>query len=184
MVDILMNENNGRLVSFGLVLTPSGFPAWCWLQARPRCWLLGYIFYFSVISVLFWLSCVSFGIRANIGLSKVSHSQSRTKKKSPQKKKKKKSLSIVFSPPKSCLCRFSTWSKKFAIQLCFPVQKIKIKITEWQLCFPFSYWDWMAISHSIEHCVSHSTTLRPMDWWVRELGLAYSPNGIILQASS
>ena len=46
-----MNENNGHLVSFGLVLTPSlplvltpsGFLAWCWLQAMPRCWLLSHI---------------------------------------------------------------------------------------------------------------------------------------------
>ena len=25
------------------MLAPSGFPTWCWLQARPRCWLLGHI---------------------------------------------------------------------------------------------------------------------------------------------
>ena len=84
-------------------------------------------FIFSVISVLFLLSCVNFGIRTNIDLSEASHSQSRTRKKNfTTKKKKKKSLSIVFSPPAGYLCHFSTWSKKVAIQLCFPIQKKKV----------------------------------------------------------
>ena len=31
----------------------------------------------------------------------------------------------MFSPPESCLCHFSTWSKKVVIQLCFPLPKNK-----------------------------------------------------------
>ena len=31
----------------------------------------------------------------------------------------------MFSPPESCLCHFSTWSKKVVIQLCFPLPKKK-----------------------------------------------------------
>ena len=31
----------------------------------------------------------------------------------------------MFSPPESCLCHFSTWSKKVSIQSCFPVPKKK-----------------------------------------------------------
>ena len=78
--------------------------------------------YISVVLVLFWLSCVIFGIKANIDRSEASRSQSRTRKNHP---KKKKSLTIVFSPPESCLCHFSTWSKKVVIQLCFPLPKKK-----------------------------------------------------------
>ena len=82
------------------MLTPSGFPVWCWFQVRPRCWLLGHIFYFSIISVFFWLSCVNFGIRANIDLSEASRSQSRTRKKITTKKKKTHARPITHQPPK------------------------------------------------------------------------------------
>ena len=68
------------------------------------------------------MSCDIFGIRANIDRSKACRSQSKTRKNHP---KKKKSLTIVFSPPESCLCHFSTWSKKVVIQLCFPLPKKK-----------------------------------------------------------
>ena len=54
-------------------------------------------FIFSVISVLFLLSCVNFGIRTNIDLSEASHSQSRTRKKNfTTKKKKKKPSPLCF----------------------------------------------------------------------------------------
>ena len=78
---------------FGLVLTPSGLPAWCWLQARPKCWLLGHIFYFSVVLVLFWLSCFIFDIRVNTDLFEaLSQSiQNRTKKR------KEKDIHRIFS---------------------------------------------------------------------------------------
>ena len=47
----------------------------------PRSYL-----YFSVVLVLFWLSCVIFGIKANIDRSEASCSQSRTRKNHPKKK--------------------------------------------------------------------------------------------------
>ena len=67
---------------FGLVLTPSGFPAWCWLQARSRCWLLSHIplFFrcFSFVLVVlrqFWYQSKHRSVWSIIA------SQSRTKKK-------------------------------------------------------------------------------------------------------
>ena len=80
------------------MLTPSGFPAWCWFQARLRCWLLGHIPLFFYCLVLFWLSCVIFGIRANID----PHSQSKTIKITT---KKKPSL-LCLPPLESYLCHF------------------------------------------------------------------------------
>ena len=92
-----MNENNGRLVFLWsgadfrsilgadsqwflrLVLTPSKAQV-----LTPR----SYIFYFSVLSILFWLSCVSFGIRANTDLLK--HHRRKEPENITHKKKEKK----------------------------------------------------------------------------------------------
>ena len=107
------------------MLTPSGFPAWCWLQARPKCWLLrSYLLFFRLFQ---FCSCCPASIlvseQTSICLKHPTVNPELEKKISPQKKK---SLSIVFSPPAGYLCHFSTWSKKVAIQLCFPIQKKKV----------------------------------------------------------
>ena len=53
------------------------------------------------------VSCVSFGIKANIDLFDLKHPTVNPElEKITTKKKKKKSLSIVFSLPESCLCHF------------------------------------------------------------------------------
>ena len=72
----------------------------------PRSYL-----YFSVVLVLFRLSYVIFGIRANINRSEASRSQSRTRKNHPKKKKiphhhvfstRELSLSFFYLVQESC----------------------------------------------------------------------------------
>ena len=96
-------------------------------DSQVICRLLSYILYFSIISILFWLSCVSFGIRANIDLSDLKHPAVNPKleKITTKKKKKKKSLSIVFSPPESCLCHFFYLVQESFHSVVFPSTKKK-----------------------------------------------------------
>ena len=51
------------------MLTPNGFFTWCWLQVRPKCWLLGHISLFFCCFILSWLSHVIFGIRVKVMVS-------------------------------------------------------------------------------------------------------------------
>ena len=128
-----MNENNGRLVflqsgadsrstlsadSQGfsrLVLTTRKAQA---LSPRPYILFFRYFNFVLVVLHQFWYQSKHRSVAT-------SHSKSRTRKNHHQKKKK--TLSVMFSPPESCLCHFSTWSKKVSIQSCFPVPNKKIK---------------------------------------------------------
>ena len=102
-------------------------------------------FIFSVISVLFLLSCVNFGIRTNIDLSEASHSQSRTRKKNFTTKKKKKKpsplcflhqqvISVIFllgprKLPFSCVSQYK--KKRWPTQTHQPPdQKQSLKVNE------------------------------------------------------
>ena len=118
---------------FSLVLTPSGFPAWCWLQAKPRYRLPGHMptpklyplffHYFNFVLVVlrqFWYQSKHRSI-----WSEASRSQSKNRKNHHKKKKKKKSLSIVFSPPESCLCHFFYLVQESFHSVVFPSTKKK-----------------------------------------------------------
>ena len=101
-------------------------------DSQVICRLLSYILYFSIISILFWLSCVSFGIRANIDLSDLKHPAVNPKleKITTKKKKKKNPSPSCFLHQRVVFVIFSTWSKKVSIQLCFPVPKKKKRPTQ------------------------------------------------------
>ena len=126
-----MNKNNGRLVFLQsgadsrstLGADSQGFPRLVLTTRKaqaltPRPYLL-FFRYFNFVQVVlrqFWHQSKYRSVAT-------SHSKSRTRKNHHQKKKK--TLSVMFSPPESCLCHFSTWSKKVVIQLCFPLPKDK-----------------------------------------------------------
>ena len=92
-----MNEKNGRLVFLW-----SGVDSRSTLSADSKQGLGAdsqvISLYFIVVLVLFWLSCISFGIRANTDLFEAS-SQSIQNQKNITKKKKKKSIHLIFFLP-------------------------------------------------------------------------------------
>ena len=92
------------------MLTPSGFPAWCWLQARPKCWLLrSYLLFFPLFQ---FCSCCPASIlvseQTSICLKHPTVNPELEKKISPPKKKKKKKIPLhcVFSTSRLSLSFF------------------------------------------------------------------------------
>ena len=118
---------------FSLVLTPSGFPAWCWLQAKPRYRLPGHMptpklyplffHYFNFVLVVlrqFWYQSKHRSI-----WSEASRSQSKTRKNHHKKKKKKIPLHRVFSTRELSLSFFLLGPRKFPFSCVSQYQKKK-----------------------------------------------------------
>ena len=95
--------------------------SWCWFQATPKCWFLGFIFTFLVT---FILSCINFGIRVEDPLSKKKlhrhllplQDKTHPSKNHPSPSPKKKAQSIS-SPKPTCEAHYISLKRWNTVQI-------------------------------------------------------------------